>query len=218
MFVYKSVECLFPKIWFVLINYNLQKVNYTQTIQKFIIENQSSFVDLKDIFRIPDYLKFKLKLIYLKISIYFAINYNSFSHIFPKLNFVAYLMDLSAFQASTHYNKNNIDLDQYHIDKENCNVHQPRVAERHVLQPKNIHYNPLSEITDEISTQSTKESSPDYDQTSILGANIFQSFNNINQHIQKNCQHLNIMTQRCSYCKDCGSFLPKVYSFHKLHP
>lgn len=158
-----------------------------------------------------DYLKFKLKLLYLKISIYFAINYNSFSLIFPKINFVAYLMDLSAFQASTsHYNKSNIDLDQYYLDKENCNVHQPRVAERQVLQPKNIHYNPLSEITDDTFTQSTKESSPDYDQTSILGGNIFQSFIPMNQNIQKDCSHLNIMQQRCAYCKDCGSFLPKV--------
>jgi len=121
--------------------------------------------------------------------------------------------DFSAFQAChSDFNKNPSDFQDYY-DKENCNVHQPKPSERLPFQVKSSTMNPLSERMNDNSTQSTKDSSPEYDQSSRLN-DMFHALNNANQRYTKECQHVNTVTWRCSYCKDCGVFLPMVTFFH----
>ena len=108
------------------------------------------------------------------------------------------------------------NLDYHHYDKENCNVYQPKPANRVPFLTKPIG-GTLTERLEEILTQSTIDSPLDSDQLSKLGEALsspilFQQSDN------KECQHINIITQRCSFCKDCGVFLPKVYLIFKIYP
>lgn len=124
--------------------------------------------------------------------------------------------DFSSFQiCNSDFNKIPSDYQNYY-DKENCNVHQDKLFERLPFQAKSSTMNPLSERMNDISTQSTKDSSPEYDQTSRLN-DMFHALNNANQRYKKECQHINIITSRCSYCKDCGVFMPVVNLFRNIY-
>jgi len=134
----------------------------------------------------------------------------SFFNIFlfyPKL--MSNLADFSSLQITTSdFNKSSCNSYDYY-DKENCNINLTRPTQRLPLQPKNISTSALSERTDVNSNRSTQDSPIDYERETRLNNSISPS--NILEHpILSECQHINVITYRCKYCKDCGMFLPKV--------
>ena len=121
--------------------------------------------------------------------------------------------DFPSFQYSaTNYNKFSTQEghDDPFFDKENCNVYQPRTSQRLPFQPKNMNTNTLSERMEELSYQSTIDSSVDFDQISRFSEDFALPTNFLEPTGPKECLHTTTTTRRCTYCKECGIFLPRV--------
>lgn len=118
---------------------------------------------------------------------------------------------ISPLQITTsEYNKYSEDYNQYY-DKENYNVHQTKCTLKLPSQSKSGYATALSERMEDAASQTTEGSSLDYDQFSRFEESPLLS-NFLDHTGSTECQHINTVTQRCTYCKDCGIFMPMVYT------
>lgn len=97
-------------------------------------------------------------------------------------------------------------------DTQDFSGHQ--LTAKHCIEPKRS-IGSFTDRTDDLLSQSTNDSPSNSNHTSRLDDSLL-SPTILKRVSSTECQHVNTITKRCTYCKECGLFLPTVEIFLEI--